>query len=97
MLIVVPRKQPSSLWPVEPNPATRVKIPNAMKIQWYSPSEASNQALQMQVRCGAKKIKGEAGPGPPADEVAAAFSLLALATVVTTGRPVFQMIMLNAA
>jgi hypothetical protein len=26
----------------EPNPATRVKIPNAMRIKGYSPREASN-------------------------------------------------------
>ncbi len=26
----------------EPNPATRVKIPDAMRIKGYSPSEASN-------------------------------------------------------
>jgi hypothetical protein len=61
----------------EPNPATRVKIPNAMRIKGYSPSKASNRALQMQVHCEAEKIKGEAGPGPPAS--AAALLVLALA------------------
>jgi hypothetical protein len=67
----------------KPNPATKVKIPNAMRIKEYSPSEASNQAL---VHQKAKKIKGEADPGPPADKVAAASSLLALVTVSTTAR-----------
>jgi hypothetical protein len=41
----------------------------------------------MQVHCEAEKIKGEAGPDPPADEVVAALLLLALATVATTARP----------
>jgi hypothetical protein len=39
-----------------------VKIPNAMRINGYSPSEAADQLLQMQVRCEADKIKGEAIP-----------------------------------
>ncbi len=47
----------------EPNTATRVKIPNAMKIRGYSQSEAADRALQMQVRREAEKIKGEAIPG----------------------------------
>jgi len=46
------------------NPDTRVKIPNAMRIKGYSPSEAADRSLQlqlqMQVRCKADKIKGEA-------------------------------------
>ncbi len=66
----------------EPNPATRVKVPNAMRIKGYSPSKASNRVLQMQVRREAEKTKGEAGPGPPAP--AAASLVLALVSVATT-------------
>jgi hypothetical protein len=44
------------------NPETRVKIPDAMRINGYSLSEAADQLLQMQVRCEADKIKGEAIP-----------------------------------
>jgi hypothetical protein len=77
----------------EPNPATRVKIPDAMRIKGYSPSKASNQALQMQVCCEAEKIKGEAGPGPPAP--VAASLVLALASVAMTARPALQTIMPN--
>ena len=44
------------------NPDTRVKIPGAMRINGYSPSEAADRSLQMQVRCEADKIKGEAIP-----------------------------------
>ena len=54
------------------NPDTRVKIPDAMRIKGYSPSEAANRSLQMQVRREADKIKGEAIPGPPAPAAAAA-------------------------
>ncbi len=50
----------------EQNPATRVKIPKAMRIKGYSPSKATDRALQMQVHCEEEKIKGEAIPGPPA-------------------------------
>ena len=39
------------------NPDTRVKIPNAMRIKGYSPSEAADRSLQMQVRREADKIK----------------------------------------
>jgi hypothetical protein len=42
------------------NPDTRVKIPDEMRIKGYSPSEAADRLLQMQVRCEADKIKGEA-------------------------------------
>jgi hypothetical protein len=49
----------------------------------------------MQMHCKAEKIKGEAGPDPPADEVAAALLLLALGTVATTARPALQTIMTN--
>jgi hypothetical protein len=58
------------------NPYTRVKIPDAMRIKGYSPSEAANRSLQMQVRHEADKIKGEAIPGPPAPAAAAASALL---------------------
>ena len=44
------------------NPETRVKIPDAIRINGYSLSEAADQLLQMQVRCEADKIKGEAIP-----------------------------------
>jgi hypothetical protein len=70
----------------EPNTATRVKIPDAMRIRGYSQSEAANQALQMQVRCKAAKIKGEAIPGPPAPEATAVSALLSLSTTANVGR-----------
>jgi hypothetical protein len=38
----------------------RVKIPDEMRIKGYSPSEAADRLLQMQVRREADKIKGEA-------------------------------------
>jgi hypothetical protein len=81
----------------EQNPTTRVKIPDAKRINEYSPSMASNQALQMQVHCRAEKIKGEACPSPPVDKVAAVLLLLAQATVVTVPRPALQTITPNAA
>jgi hypothetical protein len=77
----------------EQNPATWVKTPNEIRIKGYSPSKASNQALQMQVHCKAEKIKGEAGPGPPAP--AAASTVLALVSVATMATPVLQTITPN--
>jgi hypothetical protein len=71
----------------EQNPATRVKIPNAMRIKGYSPSKATNQVLQMQVHCKAEKIEGEAIPGPPAPAAMAASALLSLASVAMTASP----------
>ena len=44
------------------NPDTRVKIPDAMRINGYFPSKATDRSLQMQVRREADKIKGEAIP-----------------------------------
>ena len=45
------------------NPDSRVKIPDAMRIKgYYSPSEAADRSLQMQVCRKADKIKGEAIP-----------------------------------
>ncbi len=70
----------------EPNTATGVKIPNAMRIRGYSQSEAADRALQMQVRCEAEKIKGEAIPGPPTPGAAAVSALLSLSTTVNVGR-----------
>jgi hypothetical protein len=73
----------------KPNTATRVKIPNAMRIRGYSQSEAADRALQMQVRREAEKIKGEAIPGPPAAPEAAAMSALlslSLSTTANVGR-----------
>jgi hypothetical protein len=70
----------------EPNTATRVKIPDAMRIRGYSQSEAANRALQMQVRREVEKIKGEAIPGPPAPEAAAVSALLSLSTTANVGR-----------
>jgi hypothetical protein len=70
----------------EPNTATRVKIPNAMRIRGYSKSKAADQTLQMQVRCKAEKIKGEAIPGPPAPEAVAVSVLLSLSTTANVGR-----------
>jgi hypothetical protein len=70
----------------EPNTATGVKIPDAMRIRGYSQSEAANQVLQMQVHCKAEKIKGEAIPGPPAPEAAAVSALLSLSTTANVGR-----------
>jgi hypothetical protein len=55
------------------NPDTRVKIPDVMRIKgYYSPSEAADRSLQMQVCRKADKIKGDAIPGPPAPAAAAA-------------------------
>jgi hypothetical protein len=71
----------------EQNPATRVKIPNAMRIKGHSSSEAANQALQTQVHREAEKIKGDAIPGPPAPAAVAASALLSLASVAMTARP----------
>jgi hypothetical protein len=70
----------------EPNTATRVKIPNAMRIRGYSQSEAANQALQMQVRRKVEKIKGEAIPGPPAPEAMTVSALLSLSITANVGR-----------
>jgi hypothetical protein len=68
----------------KPNQATKVKIPDAMRAKGYLDVEATNWTLQMQVSCKVEKIKGEAGPDPPA--LAAASLLLALATVATMAR-----------
>jgi hypothetical protein len=68
----------------ELNTATRVKIPNAMRIRGYSQSEATDRGLQMQVRHKAEKIKGI--PGPPAPEAAAVSALLSLSTTANVGR-----------
>jgi hypothetical protein len=70
----------------ELNTATRVKIPNANRIRGYSQSEAADRGLQMQVRCEAEKIKGEAIPGPPAPEAVAVSALLSLLTTANVGR-----------
>jgi hypothetical protein len=40
----------------EPNTATRVNIPDAMRIRGYSQSKAADRVLQMQVRRVAEKI-----------------------------------------
>jgi hypothetical protein len=79
----------------EQNPATRVKIPNAIRIKGYSPSGAANQALQMQVHRKVEKIKGEAIPVPPAPVAVAASALLSLVSVATTARPALQTITPN--
>ncbi len=70
----------------EPNTATRVKNPDAMRIRGYSQSEAANQALQIQVHRKAEKIKGEAITGPPAPEAAAVSAMLSLSTTANVGR-----------
>ena len=69
-----------------------MKIPDAMRIKGYSPSKAADRSLQMQVRCEADKIKGEAIPGPPAPEAAAASALLTLSTTANVRRPALQTI-----
>jgi hypothetical protein len=79
----------------EQNPATRVKIPDAMRIKGYSPSKAANRALQMQVHHEAERIKGEAIPGPPTPVAVAASALLSLASVATMVRLGLQTIMPN--
>ncbi len=66
-----------------------MKIPYAIRIKGYSPSEATDRALQMQVRCEAEKIKG------PADKVAAVSALLSLYSVATTARPALRTITPN--
>ena len=68
------------------NPDTRVKIPDAMRIKGYSPSEAADRSLQMQVRREVDKITGEDIPGPPAPAAAAASALLTLSTTAIVGR-----------
>jgi hypothetical protein len=70
----------------EPNTATRVKIPDAMRIRGYSQSEAADQGLKMPVRPEAEKIKGEAIPGPPAPEAVAVSALLSLSYTANVGR-----------
>ncbi len=73
---------------------TRVKIPDAMKIKGYSPSEAADRSLQMQRR-EVDKITGEDIPGPPAppDEAdAAASALITLSTTANVGRPALRTI-----
>jgi hypothetical protein len=70
----------------EPNTATRVKIPDAMRVRGYFQSKATDQALQMQVRCKAEKVKGEAIPSPPAPEATAVSMLLSLSTTANVGR-----------
>jgi hypothetical protein len=70
----------------EPNTATRVKIPDAIRIRGYSKSKAADRALQMQVCCEVEKIKGKAIPGPPAPEAAAVSALLSLSTTANVGR-----------
>jgi hypothetical protein len=77
----------------EPNPATRVKIPDAVRVKGYSPSKAADRVLQMQVPCEVENIKGEAGPGPPAP--VATSSVLALASVATMARPALRTITSN--
>jgi hypothetical protein len=74
------------------NPDTRVNIPNAMRIKGYSPSEAADRLLQMQVRRKVDKIKGEAIPGPPAPAAAALSALLTLSTTANVGRPALRTI-----
>ena len=74
------------------NPYTRVKIPDAMRIKGYSPSEAADRSLQQQVRRGAAQINGEAITGPPAHAAAAASALLTLSTKANVGRPALRTI-----
>jgi hypothetical protein len=75
------------------NPDTRVKIPNAMRIKGYSPSEAADRSLQQEVRREADKIKGEAIPGPSAPAAAAAASaLITLSATANVGRPALRTI-----
>jgi hypothetical protein len=52
------KKSSQLLCGLRAKPATRVKIPKAMRIRGYSQSEAVNRALQMQVHHRAEKIKG---------------------------------------
>ena len=89
--IVTPRSKTALFFVAcDANPDTR-EILNAMRIKGYSPSEAANRSLQMQVRREADKIKGEAIPGPPAPAAAAASALLTLSTTANVGRPALQM------
>ena len=48
------------------NQATWVKISDAMRAKEYLDVKVTNWTLQMQACCEAEKIKGEAGPDPPA-------------------------------
>jgi hypothetical protein len=58
MLILSCEESSQLLCGLRAKPATRVKIPEAMRIRGYSQSEAVDRALQMQVRREAEKIKG---------------------------------------
>ncbi len=63
--------------PCKANPATKMKVTEAMRVRGYSYCKAANLTLQMQVGRVIQKIKGEVSLCP---EAAAAHSLLTLAT-----------------
>jgi hypothetical protein len=76
------------------NPDTRVKVTEAMQVRGYSNCKAANLMLQMQVRRGIKKIKGEVTLCPTA---VANHSLLALSTAATAATPALRTITPNQA
>ncbi len=95
-----PRAKKAALFFVacDANPDTRVKIPDAMRIKGYSPSEAADRLLQQQVHRETDKIKGEAIPVPSAPAAAvAASALITLSTTANVGRPALRTITVPAA
>jgi hypothetical protein len=48
------------------DPATKVKVTEAMQVRGYSNGEAADLTLQMQVHCAIQKIKGEVSLCPMA-------------------------------
>jgi hypothetical protein len=78
----------------QPDPATKVKVAEVMRVRGYSDCKAANLTLQMQVHCMNQKINGEVSLHPDA---AATHSLLTLATAATAARAVLRNIRPNQA
>jgi hypothetical protein len=77
-----------------PDPATKVKVTEAMWMRGYSDCEGADLTLQMQVHCTIQKIKGEVSLCPKA---VAPHLLLTLATAATAARLALRNIMPNQA
>jgi hypothetical protein len=77
------------------NPITRLSIPAAIRAKGYSNVEASNQTLQMQVRCENQKIKAKNTPCPESAAASLLLTLATVATVATAARPALWTIMPN--
>jgi hypothetical protein len=78
----------------EANPATKVKVTEAMRVMGYSNHEFANLTLHMQVHHVIQKIKGEVSLCPKA---VAAYLLLTLTTAATAARPTLRPITPNQA